>query len=599
MKLNTKSLNKVKIIIQALLSAIAIPYYFETSTGNMIGIVTFIVVFYWLSHEELNLTRRAKFIVWICSCIESFCLVIGKFGTSNVTILNHLNAYNHSTDKDATINIATANAYSTTQDQIVLMITFIGVWIICYHFTAWLYNRLDDTETKQVKQCVDKKLLLIVFVAIFVAWLPYFYINYPGVTIYDSDYQLSQVEGVRELDTFHPVIHTMTISLFYNIGKTIFGTSNAGVAVYSVAQMLIMALIEGYAVERIAAHAKHKIFPIAVFVYFAFSPLNAMYAITMWKDTLFAGFVLWFSITLFRIFVEKKENWQMWLSYIISASFVTLYRSNGIYAFIFCIPFLVFALRKGKKVRMVFALLPMLIYAIVVGPVYDALGAIDNTTGISAYSIPLQQIARVVVDYEYELTEEEIAAIEKIARIVDIKYSYNSRLADPVQIAVNANDGATYITENTKEFFALWIKLGLKYPQAYIKAEIDMTVGYWYPDEQYSTIYFGVYPNDFGITTAHLSNTELYSKFQSWCNLYQTIPLLGSLTVFTFFYNWYRKSYKTMLISLPVLAIWLTVMLSTPLFAEMRYMYSMMVCIPIILCTLISRENNLNQDLEE
>lgn len=127
-------------------------------------------------------------------------------------------------------------------------------------------------------------------------------------------------------------------------------------------------------------------------------------------------------------------------------------------------------------------------------------------------------------------------------------------------------------------------------------AEIDATVGYWYPDIQYfGTMFYGVFENSYGIY-AQFEDTPIYSANKMWQTLYYYIPLYGN--VFSIgLYFWimlltgliwiYMKMYKYLAILIYPIMLWGTMLVAAPIFSELRYVYSIILVVPSFIAFLL------------
>ncbi len=577
-----------KRVMLSLVSASALSYYFQVSTGSMAGIVFLFGFLCILTYVPFLTDRRAKICAKVASVICSISLVLGKVGRSSETILDALSRYDDNLIKNAAAVRIGLSGYHSIQDILVLSVTFTGIGIVCYYIILkmfeimgriQLYDDLDSSKQYGWKAHTQ------IFIIILICWIPYFILNYPGVLTYDSLYQIAQTEGDVALNDHHPAIHTAFIDLTYHFGKKIFGTSNAGIAFYLFIQMSVMAFIESGLVLTLMRSNLKKIYVRSVLLYFALIPLHALYAVTMWKDILFGGFLLWFCIVLYEIYIFKKDSGMIWLQYILSGSLMALFRSNGIIVFILCLPFLVAFIKRSVR-HICLILLPVCIFGIVKGPVYHAFH-VQSANMVESLSMPLQHIARVAVNCEDELTAWETELIERAAPLEDIKDAYNCRFADPLKNLVSMDA----ISEHKLEYLKLWVLLGVKHPVQYVLAELDATVGYWHPDEQYSVMINVIDKNDYGIFSIWEQKEDMCIFLRKWYNLYRKVPILGNffsigtvflLTVLCMIKNIYDKQYKRLVPSLPSLMNWVTIMIAAPVFAEMRYVYGMMLAIPLI-----------------
>lgn len=99
---------------------------------------------------------------------------------------------------------------------------------------------------------------------------------------------------------------------------------------------------------------------------------------------------------------------------------------------------------------------------IVLGPVISAFHVIPVDT-VEALSIPLQHIARIIVD-EKPLTEEQIELIEKLAPVEEIKQAYRPTISDPVKNLIRRYDNQQAFSEYKWEYIKLWVSLAIQYP---------------------------------------------------------------------------------------------------------------------------------------
>lgn len=594
---------KVKNGILALISACGIIYYLGISTGDILGIILALILFGAYQKYGFKGGKREYIFAAIMSSIFAAIMTLGKLGKNSLSIRDALNLNCDTVYKNSSYSDIQIMGYTSIVDKLMLVVCFVGLFITAFFLLLRVVCYINDSEQKCCKAVgwSTRKVFAVSFLTIFVMWIPYFVINYPGVLVYDSINQLSQVVEGGQVLSNHPPIHTMLIGLCYDIVTALGGKPNTYAALYTVIQMLIMAAIEGNAVRAVYKYTSSSKIAVLVWGYFSIVPFNAMYSITMWKDTLFAGFTLWVVTVIYEIVHEtEKISWKLWGQFIISCTLMILFRVNGRIAYVICIPFLIYGITKVIKRNIILVLAPLLISVVISGPIYDLCGVKDTGNIVESLSIPLQHMARVVYDCD-DLDSEDVALLEELAPLNEIRDTYNCRFADPMKQLMWAYSSEEVLEENKWEYLLLWARLGLQHPLEYILAELDMTVGYWYSAIQYNVIAVGVYPNDYGIYTVMDTSGMLYGGMCRWTNLYRYAPFIGnlysmgtmfSLMLFVMGINWYTHNGRRNIVILPVLGILLTIMLATPLFAEMRYMYSMMVSIPVILAMLI-RNNKM------
>lgn len=178
---------------------------------------------------------------------------------------------------------------------------------------------------------------------------------------------------------------------------------------------------------------------------------------------------------------------------------ICLFRTNGWYAFLFSLPFLLYAFRRHLIQMLPLHLVILFIALVVKIPVMNAFHVVQPDF-VESICIPLQQTARVICE-DKELTEEEWESIHKVIDTTYIKELYAPGFADNMKELVRAGDPG-YLTEHKGEYLKLWLSLGLRYPSTYIRAYIDQTIGYWYPDVAYTVGDIdGIIANETGVTS--------------------------------------------------------------------------------------------------
>lgn len=475
-----------------------------------------------------------------------------------------------------------------------------GFLLLFYNLVDWMYLEMDrmsigktatgnDSVQLRRKSC---QAFGFTFSTLLVCWLLYYLKNYPAVIISDSMDQLGQaVTGIYS--NHHPVIQTWLLQLFLAIGNLMGGTLSTGVALYCIAQMVILAAIYAYVVKTLFEYGVRKWIYILVAAFYALMPYNVMFSINIWKDTLFsAGFLLFITV-LWKYIFRKSEHQRITdlLIFFLSGCCITLFRNNGFYAFLLIFPFICVVFWKKQK-RIVGVAVGILLTTILIkGPIFSY-NHVAQPDAIESLSIPAQQIARVVSDGG-TLTEEQTQLLSQIIDVDSIAATYDKHVSDPIKNLVRASDNQDYLVSHKIEYLKFWLDLGVHHPFQYLSAYMDQTEGFWYPDVQHWVYTEGVCENAAGIMTESKlpSGMERYIKWIAW-DTYTAIPIYGLcwsigttvwMTVFFAGYCLRRGRKRELLLFLPMLALWGTLMVATPVYAEFRYLYAIFVCLPMYL----------------
>lgn len=492
----------------------------------------------------------------------------------------------------------------------------------------------------------NRSRFLIYMGFLLLCYLPVFLSYYPSVFAYDAEGQLYQVLA-HDYSTHHPLIHTLFLGAFFRLGGLL-GSYSLGMAVHSVVQMVLMAGIFAYTVLFLYKEGTGRVLRLLLLLFYGLFPANSVLAISTTKDVLFAGLVLCYVLELYRQFSsrrtetgkrlegsEEKEKRGGWVTLVLIGALLLLFRNNALYAMIAAFPVTFFLMGKssvataeessarekntgkfaaekssmesariGKRAQhserkaYVLATVCMLfLFAIAAAGLKGALKA-QNGSPREMLSVPLQQIARTRVEHEEELEPELRQELDQYVSSEWVFAAYHPHLADPVK-------SRAVIHDNPAGFIKVWIRLGLRYPQTYIDAFLDNSVGLWFlEDHSHAEIYgkgkesgFGYLSTDNRTMPAGFEIVE-HSKLPGLRNFmeeivsenrYQDIPVL-SVIFAPAFYWWllvlylasavYQRDWRGMIPAVFLVMYYLTLLLSPAVLV--RYMYPLMVSVPVL-----------------
>lgn len=110
------------------------------------------------------------------------------------------------------------------------------IWV----FSTWMFCFIDkQLDGLTLKNTLSSFSLPVVFCFIFLAWLPFYLSFFPGNISGDS--YASIYQAIHRINsTAHPVLFTLLVKICVQIGLYLFGSMNAGIAVFSLTQMMIL-----------------------------------------------------------------------------------------------------------------------------------------------------------------------------------------------------------------------------------------------------------------------------------------------------------------------------------------------------------------------
>ena len=180
-----------------------------------------------------------------------------------------------------------------------IIVVYLGSILTFSSFILVILSLLLKVEIKIDARHVSKFKIIYYAVPSILVWLLYFTAFYPAGMTPDSLAQWDQAH-TGQFNDWHPLIYTWFIMVLTFVWDS--------PAIVSLAQILIMAFIFGYAAYRFEALGVNKKVIWVVTVLFALSPINGIYSITIWKDVLYSAFLLFFSMVILNI-VATKGKW--------------------------------------------------------------------------------------------------------------------------------------------------------------------------------------------------------------------------------------------------------------------------------------------------
>ncbi len=380
------------------------------------------------------------------------------------------------------------------------MIRGIGTTILIF----FLFQMINIIIIQLKEKRDDKKNLwknrFLVWLLIFGAWIPYMIIMFPGNICADATDAIAQILGRKEyswtassvifentnsiINNHHPVFYTGILWFFIKVGKLI-GSYAWGMELYCILQCAFAAAVITYYLDYIKSIGVSKKIYHFTLLFFMFNPLFPLWSTTVVKDTPFT-FIVLFCVVILRKVLENPstklltmQNFTLMLGLLL----MMLIRHNGAYMLIILLPWSIFLLWKKKKQmkKILFCIaVPLFIFQIIIQGIILPSLKIPKGSMREMLSIPAQQIARTIQEYN-DFSDEEEAAIlavfdgKKDTTVEEIADDYNPELADPVK---NKFDKYCTATEK-KEFFIVWIKGLFRHPDSYIEAFLNLNYSWF------------------------------------------------------------------------------------------------------------------------
>ena len=558
---------------------------YEKAYGVNSGILLFLLAYFYhqVSKKKENLAdRRLNRITCIGGFIFSFFMV---FGNS----FFYLNSWD-------------LIFYGKFQ-MFISVINFIGYFWLFQNILTFLLLSLKGKKKGQ-EETIDKEKkdkffnrhpILFYTLCFLICWLPYIIIFYPGTMNMDSLFEIEQYLGEIDWTTHHPIFPTIIFGIFMKLGSFYLSNDNLGLFLNNIFQIFLGAILLSYSIHYLYKLTKSKKIKYGLLLFFAFFPIWPINFYTEVKDIYFSMAILLYMIFSMKFIVANGNlNPKEWMVYLLSMIFVYLFRNNGIFIILFSFPFLAIVVKKMEKIKIITCSILAIVFCMIFTQIYRQANDIKKGCVAEALSIPFQQTARYVM--EYELTEEEENTINKIIDIKDIKENYNPEIVDYVK---GKYKQTTATNEDLKEYFIAWFNMFLKHPAVYFEATMNSAYGYYYPNKTENKDSFAQFTIDI---PAHINKNNFELQFlpdtkenrqiiERSIYTLRNMPVIGLLFSCGFYtwglivvtlILWYFNRKKEMVLLVPLYVI-ILVCTASPVNAFVRYMQPVMLTLPFMI----------------
>lgn len=433
--------------------------------------------------------------------------------------------------------------------------------------------------------------------AIVALWLPYLLSYWPGLIFGDTLSSLNQIFGAP-LSNHHPVVFTLAMKICIQIASIIGFSRTSGIALYTILQMVFMAICLGYLavwfIERLGIRKKFIWLMVAIF---GISPYIATYSIALWKDPVFSCSICIICVILADTVLAREVALSQFqrITLCLLSLLAMLFRNNGLYIVLALALLLTTAsiVSHVRKLSFGYAsiLLPLFIslaaYLVISGPVYSTLHVVP-TEKVESLGIPLNQMARVAA-LNGDMSDSDRAYMDSLLPLDQYKEKYRPTCTDMLKWDPEFNSEPL-----NNNFWSHWISMMLRNPRVYFEAWEMQTFGYWTINVpatvQYtSNIHSGVPRNvnpEYGIGYDIASFNILTSDGFRTAFPLSSYSISGGLIfwilIFACIIMIYCKKCKLMLPLLPVLLLYGTLFIASPIWYWPRYIFAAQLALPVV-----------------
>lgn len=519
-------------------------------------------------------------------------------------------------------------------------VKFVIFFVLFYYVICFLFYRFNEvsfaessdeaTEETPIKKLFSRYINLLSrcpfktsFLTLLIVYIPYVIVSYPGILMPDPMRQIIQtypqvgyvapeyLEGRLlsdrvYLNTHHPIMHTLLLRAFIQIGTNIFHSFNIGLFLFALFQFFFIIFAVSYGIKILIEKTEFpdKYVPMII-LYYIISPGIQNYMFLLSKDVIYSAFVLYFILCLYLIITQPERRY--YILFAASGLGMILLRNEAKYILVVALPVLALLCRQLRKFFLRY-LIGVIGFSVLFFHVLLPICRITPGSIREVLSVPFQQTARYVKEYAEDVTAEEHEAIDAVLTYDLLAEYYYPNLSDYVK--------ATYREDCTRadlfRYFKVWFQMFLKHPDSYIQATINNYYYYFYPGPIlfYEYYYHGSAENmeflnkvmeplgtDFHYPDSLSNAREKYENFRETFMYIPPIVLLMYSPTYTWtlililLYGIYKKMPQAVsLLIIPVLVLCMCFVSPCNGF-YFRYLYPIVFIFPILIPLFFSMKN--------
>ncbi len=496
------------------------------------------------------------------------------------------------------------NFISDTNIINIFQFIFILVVVVVINiFLFYIFSRIKLGEDNPYN-C--KKLFIFSMLLMLGTYLICFFVFFPGGSFYDTYFQLDTPIFATSQ---HPILYNLILNFFIvQLGHKLLNNAVMGWAIFTFIQLLFVVASISYVITWLNNKKISKKIIVCIILLFTFLPIYASYSIYAIKDVLFSIVILLYIPLLYDLiesngllFSNKRFN----ILYLIYGMLLIFIRSNGIFIYI---PLTIILIIKYFKYNIKSIFIGSVF---IIGLNFTINSVIENKFNITHYfkesvAIPIQQISSVVyLDKSLKKSEEEF--INNLLPIDTIKSVYSRENVDEIKWHKDFN--TEYLQNNKIEFINLWGDLLVRNFDIYVSSYLYQTKYYWqinlnssntnmYRDilkESSNSLFIESIKDKYNLKTKKILPNKIYSALKDFYYKYTNFLSEGScfmLYLLLISILFIKKQQRYLIPFLPLLFVWMTLMISTPLASSLRYIYSFVLSLPFMIIIVLKIKQN-------
>lgn len=458
---------------------------------------------------------------------------------------------------------------------------------LIYYLLDKLFYLIDKIPLKKSKLVLNRKKIFLIFLAILTMGISYLIVYYPAVYLNDTLFMM-----YNPLTRGHPIIYGVFMSITFFALKALF-TPTITVLIMSIIQAIIASIILTYVIIWFNKKVNNKILTILLICYYVFLLIIACYNVALNKDTPFALAILLLFVFIYEIIESKGKiltNKRFLINLFIVSAVAISVRNNGIYVILLSLIIVFSAYGKKYKKQCLSFLSLIIIFLFIPAIVSKTLNA--QQLKREMYAVPIQQISYLVKYHPNRLSKKDYQLLEKFIDNPKKNLANNYEVFSVDRVKYDNSFKDKKFNKYSKKFLLLWISKFPKNISSYTKSYLLNTYHLWSINKLdksqstfFSTSFIGAE------VSKHIYHEELFPKdiqgklthfYYVYCSYLNPAACFFLLLIINLYARKHKKK-EIIILSVPLITLWLTLMIASPYSSALRYMSPYIYILPILL----------------
>ena len=470
----------------------------------------------------------------------------------------------------------------------------LGVWCIAYRLTVLIDRRF----VRRGPRPLSARAKVATCAALLAVWGCYLVVFCPGFIYFDTMNSYWQFTGQITYSNYHPVLYTALVGLLASLPYPQGLPWTFMFFWLGVLQAVFLALIWTHCISWLAARGAPRWLIVFTFLFLLANPVVPLFVILLTSDALFSGLVVLLIPIVYDLvhLPERSVRLGDLMPFLAVSVGICFMRNNGIYVVLFTLFCLLFFFKRGRRAIVGAGVGVAVFWAFVLNVAYPAAG-IAEVPFAEAVGIPLQQVGATLADGDGRVTDEQLRFMSNIETTDRLRHTWNPATADGIKYDLGFNDA--YLNEHKVEFIKHWFAIGAENPKIYLKAYLMETQGWWDVGvyrwvrigaggwtwaPAYNVIDIDLLGDATGLPVRATADAILSEEHLEWVPFANAAGNVWCVALAIVILLRGRREQRPGALALaPLVGIWITLMIASPIFCEFRYVFALCLSWPFLL----------------